>query len=48
MYYGHLALEKPLAFSKMLLGGVQCLPPNRENRMKNDFYFYFGLRNEQT
>lgn len=48
MCYGHLALEQPLAFSKMFLGGVQCLPPNGGNRMKDDFYFAFGLRNEQS
>ena len=48
MYYEHNALEKPLAFSKMFLGGIQRLPPNGGNRMKNDFCFSFGLRNEQN
>lgn len=43
MHYEHNALEKPLAFPKMFLGSIQHLPPNRGNRMKNDFYFSFGL-----
>lgn len=48
MYYEHNTLEKPLAFSEMFLGGIQCLPPNGGNRMKDDFYFAFGLRIEQS
>lgn len=42
MHYEHNALEKP--FPKMFLGGIQHLPPNGGNRIKNDFLFFFGLR----
>jgi len=48
MYYEHNALEKTLAFSKMVLGGIQCSPPNGGKRMKNDFYFSYVLSNEQS